>query len=88
MRFSGVWLPAITPFIGGEIDYPAYERLIDHYVKIGVTGIIPLGTTGESPTIDDDEAERLVERTVATVAGRVPIVVGVGATTRARRSRP
>ncbi len=47
-------------------------------MKIGVTGIIPLGTTGESPTIDDDEAERLVERTVATVAGRVPIVVGVG----------
>src|SRR6266436_6491421 len=78
MRFSGVWLPAITPFTGGEIDYPAYERLIDHYVKLGVTGIIPLGTTGESPTIDDDEADRLVERTVATVAGRVPIVVGVG----------
>jgi 4-hydroxy-tetrahydrodipicolinate synthase len=78
MRFSGVWLPAITPFIQGEIDFPAYERLIDHYVKIGVTGVISLGTTGESPTIDEDEAERLVERTVAAVAGRVPIVVGVG----------
>ena len=78
MRFSGVWLPAITPFTQGEIDFPAYERLIDHYLKLGVAGIIPLGTTGESPTIDDDEAERLVERTVATVAGRVPIVVGVG----------
>ena len=47
-------------------------------MKIGVTGVIPLGTTGESPTIDDEEADRLVERTVATVAGRVPIVVGVG----------
>lgn len=82
MRFSGVWLPAITPFTGGEIDYPAYERLIDHYVKLGVTGIIPLGTTGESPTIDDDEADRVVERTVATVAGS-----GSAATTRARRSR-
>ena len=79
MRFSGVWLPAITPFTDGEIDYPAYERLIDHYVKLGVTGVIPLGTTGESPTIDDDEADRLIERTVAVVAGRVPIVVGIGA---------
>ena len=79
MRFSGVWLPAITPFTDGEIDYLAYERLIDHYVKLGVTGVIPLGTTGESPTIDDDEADRLIERTVAVVAGRVPIVVGIGA---------
>ena len=78
MRFSGVWLPAITPFANGEIDYEAYERLVDHYVKIGVTGVIPLGTTGESPTIDEEETERVVERTVAAVAGRVPIVVGVG----------
>jgi len=46
-------------------------------VKIGVTGVIPLGTTGESPTIDEEETERIVERTVAVVAGRVPIVVGV-----------
>ena len=77
MRFSGVRLPAITPFAHGEIDYRAYERLVDHYVKIGVTGVIPLGTTGESPTIDEEETERIVERTVAVVAGRVPIVVGV-----------
>ncbi len=79
MRFSGVWFPVITPFANGEIDVPAYERLLDHYVKLGVSGVIPLGTTGESPTIDEDETERIVERTVAMVAGRVPIVVGVGA---------
>jgi 4-hydroxy-tetrahydrodipicolinate synthase len=78
MRFSGVWLPIITPFKDGEIDYAGYERLVDHYVRVGISGVIPLGTTGESPTIDDAEAEALVERTVATVAGRVPILVGVG----------
>lgn len=78
MRFSGVWLPVITPFTDGEIDYAGYERLVDHYVRLGVTGVIPLGTTGESPTIDEAEAESLVERTVATVAGRVPILIGVG----------
>jgi 4-hydroxy-tetrahydrodipicolinate synthase len=78
MRFSGVWLPIITPFKDGEIDYVGYERLVDHYVRAGVSGVIPLGTTGESPTIDEAETEALVERTVATVAGRVPILVGVG----------
>ena len=78
MRFSGVWLPIITPFKDGEIDYAGYERLVEHYVRAGVSGVIPLGTTGESPTIDAAEAEALVERTVATVAGRVPILVGVG----------
>jgi 4-hydroxy-tetrahydrodipicolinate synthase len=78
MRFSGVWLPIITPFKDGEIDYAGYERLLDHYVRAGISGVIPLGTTGESPTIDEAETEALVEQTVATVAGRVPILVGVG----------
>lgn len=78
MRFSGVWLPIITPFKDGEIDYAGYERLLDHYVRAGVSGVIPLGTTGESPTIDEAETEALVEETVATVAGRVPILIGVG----------
>ena len=77
-RFSGVWLPVVTPFLDGEIDYASYERLVDHYVRLGIHGVIPLGTTGESPTIDEAEVDQLVERTIATVAGRVPIVVGVG----------
>ncbi len=77
-RFAGVWLPIVTPFVDGEIDHAGYERLIEHYLRTGVAGLIPLGTTGESPTIDDAEAEALVERTVATVKGRAPILVGVG----------
>ena len=78
MRLSGVWLPIITPFKDGEVDYAGYEHLVDHYVRAGVSGVIPLGTPGESPTIDEAETEALVERTVATVAGRVPILIGVG----------
>jgi 4-hydroxy-tetrahydrodipicolinate synthase len=78
MRFSGVWLPIITPFKDGEVDYAGYEHLVDHYVRAGVSGVIPLGTTGESPTIDEAETEALVEQTVAIVAGRVPILIGVG----------
>ena len=76
--FNGVWLPIITPFVDGEIDGPGYQRLVDRYVRAGVAGVIPLGTTGESPTVDDGEAEALIERTVDAVAGRVPILIGVG----------
>ena len=76
-RFSGVWLPIVTPFVDGEIDYSGYERLVDHFIRAGVSGVIPLGTTGESPTVDEAEADMLIESTVAAVAGRVPIVVGV-----------
>lgn len=76
--FSGVWLPIITPFVDGEIDHASYAGLIEHYLEAGVTGVIPLGTTGESPTVDEAETETLIERTAAAVDGRVPILVGVG----------
>jgi len=75
---SGVWLPIITPFVDGAVDFAGYERLLEHYLGRGVSGVFPLGTTGESPTLDDDEMEALVERTVGVVAGRVPVFVGVG----------
>lgn len=78
MNISGLWLPLITPFKNGAVDFPSYERLIDHYIGQGVDGLFPLGTTGESPTLDESEIERLVERTVAMTAGRVPVFVGVG----------
>jgi len=85
---SGVWLPAITPFVDGAVDFVSYERLLEHYLGKGVSGIFPLGTTGESPTIEDDELEAIVDRTVSVVAGRVPVFVGVGgnATTKVLRT--
>jgi 4-hydroxy-tetrahydrodipicolinate synthase len=77
-RISGLWLPLVTPFKDGAVDFSSYERLIDHYLACGVDGLFPLGTTGEQPALDDDEIDELVERTVAQVAGRVPVFVGVG----------
>ena len=77
-RFTGVWLPIVTPFLDGEVDRASYARLVERYVQAGVDGIIPLGTTGESPTCDDAEAEALVEHTLEVAAGRVPVVVGLG----------
>jgi 4-hydroxy-tetrahydrodipicolinate synthase len=75
---SGLWLPLVTPFKDGAVDFASYERLIDHYIDAGVNGLFPLGTTGESPALDDGEIDALVERTVARAAGRVPVFVGVG----------
>jgi len=75
---SGLWLPLITPFKDGAVDFQSYERLIDHYIAKGVDGLFPLGTTGESPTLDESEIDELVERTVARAGGRVPVFIGVG----------
>lgn len=77
-KISGLWLPLITPFKDGTVDFPSYERLIEHYIGKGVDGLFPLGTTGESPALDEAEVDEVVERTVAVAAGRVPVFVGVG----------
>ena len=84
MEISGIWLPIVTPFVNGAIDLAGYERMLTHYLARGVTGIFPLGTTGESPTIDEDEMEAVVDRTVSVVAGRVPVFVGVGGNATAK----
>jgi 4-hydroxy-tetrahydrodipicolinate synthase len=85
---SGVWLPIVTPFHGGAVDFASYEHLLEHYIGLGIGGIFPLGTTGESPTLDDVESEAIVDRTLAVVAGRVPVFVGIGgnATTKVLRA--
>jgi 4-hydroxy-tetrahydrodipicolinate synthase len=75
---SGLWLPIVTPFRDGAVDFQSYERLIDHYLALGIDGLFPLGTTGEAPTLEEAEIDELVERTVERVAGRVPVFVGVG----------
>jgi 4-hydroxy-tetrahydrodipicolinate synthase len=81
---TGLWLPIITPFKDGEVDFKSYERLIEHYLALGIDGLFPLGTTGESPTLDEAEIDELVERTVAAVAGRVPVFVGIGGNATAK----
>jgi 4-hydroxy-tetrahydrodipicolinate synthase len=77
-RIRGVWLPVVTPFREGQVDLVSYGRLIDRAIESGVAGIVPLGTTGESPTVEEDEFDRIVEETVGRVSGRVPVFVGVG----------
>lgn len=75
---SGVWLPMVTPFLDGAIDFDSYERLLGHYLNQGISGIIPLGTTGEGPTIEPHEMEALLDLTIEVVDRRIPIYVGIG----------
>ncbi len=73
--------PSLSPNGGEEHEEEGERnttRLIEHYLALGVDGLFPLGTTGESPALDAAETDELVERTVAKVAGRVPVFVGVG----------
>jgi 4-hydroxy-tetrahydrodipicolinate synthase len=77
MKFSGVWIPLVTPFQKGEIDLKSLANLIEHYIGKGVAGFIPLATTGEVPTITNDEYKTVLEKTIAVVAGRMPIIAGV-----------
>lgn len=81
---TGVWLPIVTPFSNGAVDLKSLERLLHYYLDKGLSGIMPLGTTGESPTIDDDEVEAIVELTGKVVGNRLPIYVGVGGNSTAK----
>ncbi len=78
MRIEGVWLPIITPFLNDEVDYQSYGKLIDYYIGKGISGLIPLGTTGESPAVDEAEFEAIIDKTLEFVKGRIPVFVGVG----------
>src|SRR5437868_13875371 len=77
---GGVWVPLVTPFKDGLIDVVSYRRLIERYIAAGVSGLFPLGTTGEAPTLDDAEIDVVIAETVDAVAGRVPVFVGIGGT--------
>lgn len=61
-KVEGVLVPLLTPFKDGKVDFKSYERMINHYVEEGVNGIIPLATTGESPTILENEYEEILEK--------------------------
>lgn len=84
LTLQGVWLPLVTPFRDGALDIASLTRLVRHYLQTPIDGLILAGTTGEAMTLDDGETEQLVRVTADTVAGRLPIVLGLsGSDTRA-----
>src|SRR5258708_10852589 len=82
---EGCLTALVTPMTGGKIDFAALERLVDWQIERGVDGIVSVGTTGESATLDMDEHARVIAATVKAAKGRVPVVAGAGgnATTEA-----
>jgi 4-hydroxy-tetrahydrodipicolinate synthase len=78
--FSGVYTALITPFTrDGAVDYAALDRLVDHQIAGGVQGLVPVGTTGESPTLSTPEHIEVIRRVFERAAGRVQVVAGTGA---------
>lgn len=80
MKFEGSLVALITPMDDeGGVDYPALSRLIEHHISSGTHGIVSVGTTGESATLNVDEHLAVVEHTIKQVAGRIPVIAGTGA---------
>jgi 4-hydroxy-tetrahydrodipicolinate synthase len=79
MHFSGTYTALITPFRDGKIDVPAFKALIERQIAGNITGIVPVGTTGESPTLDMDEHIEVIRLAVEFAAGRCEVVAGTGA---------
>lgn len=76
--FEGVMVAIVTPFSGEKVDEPAYRKLIDHLIDSGVSGLVPCGTTGESPTLSHAEHKTVTEICIDAVKGRVPVLAGTG----------
>ena len=77
--FTGSYTALVTPFREGQVDYEAFEALINHQAEEGIDGIVPVGTTGESPTVDASEHIEIIRHAVQFSAGRLKVVAGTGA---------
>ncbi|MCX6912753.1 MAG: 4-hydroxy-tetrahydrodipicolinate synthase [Verrucomicrobia bacterium] len=77
--FTGTYTAIVTPFRNGKIDEASLERLIRRQVQAGVDGIVPVGTTGESPTVDYEEHIQLITLSVKFARGRIKVLAGTGA---------
>src|SRR5262245_22519082 len=81
--FKGSVVALVTPFSGGEIDYPALEALVDRQIAAGQQALVPCGSTGESATLTHEEHAQVVAAVVSCAAGRVPVVAGTGSNSTA-----
>ncbi len=72
-------MPAlVTPFNNGSVDFDALKHLVEWHIAEGSNGLVPVGTTGESPTLSHEEHEAVIETVVKTAAGRIPVIAGAG----------
>lgn len=76
--FQGIFTALITPFKNGKVDERAFQDFVEWQIKEGVHGVVPCGTTGESPTLSSDEHKRVIELCIEVAAGKVPVMAGTG----------
>jgi 4-hydroxy-tetrahydrodipicolinate synthase len=81
--FKGCLTALITPLRDGRVDEKAFQSFVDWQIKEGIHGVVPCGTTGESPTLSHAEHKRVVELCIETAKGRVPVVAGTGSNSTA-----
>ena len=82
-RFRGSFTALVTPFKNGAVDEKAFRDLVDWQIAEGTNGLVPVGTTGESPTLSHDEHKEVVEWCVEQARGRVPVIAGTGSNSTA-----
>ena len=85
--FKGAMVAIVTPFKNGQIDEDALRELIEFQIINGTDGIVPCGTTGESPTLSHEEHDRVIEITIDAVKKRVPVIAGTGSNSTAEALR-
>ena len=76
--FTGSIVALVTPFKKGRVDFDAYQKLVEWHVVQGTHGLVPCGTTGETPTISEAEHKSLIKACVEAADGRVPVIAGAG----------
>ncbi len=76
--FRGAFTALVTPFRNGSVDYDALKKLVDAQIEGGIDGLVPCGTTGESPTLTHAEQIKVIETVVDAAGGKVPIIAGAG----------
>ncbi len=85
--FAGTYVALITPFKDERVDYESLEKLVEFQVEAGVAGVVPCGTTGESPTLSHKEHDEVIEHVVKFAAGRIHVMAGTGSNSTAEAVR-
>ena len=81
--FSGTLVALVTPFSDGQIDYETLTELVEFHLESGTDGLVPVGTTGESPTLSHKENKEVVEHVVSVADGKIPVIAGTGSNSTA-----
>ncbi len=81
--FSGSRVALVTPFLDGTVDDKTLEEIVEFHLDSGTDGLVPVGTTGESPTLSHSEHKKVIERVVKVAGGKIPVIAGAGSNSTA-----